>query len=276
MKMNVCDAHFHVFGPEERYPYSSDLRYQPPHAPLEDYLAHAAELGIGRYVFVQPSAYGRDNRCMLDAMRMVGLDKCRGIVDIDEGTPMAELERMDAAGVRGVRINVNPIKPPEPGFSSGMLKRIRMLDEKCAQLGWMLDFLAPGWLTRELIPVFGDLASRFSIAHFGMFPSMAGPHQPGFMEFLSFVRRNERCWIKLTGAYRISLDPGFADTVPLARAAIAAAPDRVIWGSDYPHLSFANRVDARQLFKLLGEWAPEQRVREKILIDNPQRCFGFS
>ena len=80
--MNACDAHFHVFGPEERYPYSTELRYRPPHAPLEDYLAHAAELGIGRYVFVQPSAYGRDNRCMVDAMRVIGTDKCRGIIDI--------------------------------------------------------------------------------------------------------------------------------------------------------------------------------------------------
>ena len=96
--MQACDTHFHVFGPEERYPYSSDLRYTPPSAPLEDYLEHARELGIGRYVFVQPSAYGRDNRCMLDAMRAVGTQSCRGIVDIEEDTPGEELERLDAAG----------------------------------------------------------------------------------------------------------------------------------------------------------------------------------
>ena len=273
--MKICDSHFHVFGAEERYPYSSDLRYRPPHAPLEDYLAHAAALGVGRFVFVQPSAYGRDNRCMLDAMREVGPEKCRGIVDLDQAAPMTELERLHALGVRGARINVNPIKPPEPGFSGSMLERIRTLDEKCAALGWMLDFLTPGWLTRELIPVFEALKSRFSIAHLGMFPAMAGPNQPGFGEFLEFARRCERCWVKLTGAYRISLDPAFADSVPLARALIAAAPDRVIWGSDYPHLSFAERVDSRRLFDLLGEWAPEQRVRDRILVDNPQRCFGF-
>jgi predicted TIM-barrel fold metal-dependent hydrolase len=139
----------------------------------------------------------------------------------------------------------------------------------------MLDFLAPGWLTRELIPVLRDLQSSFSIAHLGMFPAMAGPQQPGFMEFVSFVRRCERCWVKLTGAYRISLEPGFADTVPLARALIAAAPERVIWGSDYPHLSFAERVDSRQLFALLEAWAPDARVRDQILVENPQRCFGF-
>src|SRR5580765_1988503 len=134
--MQACDAHFHVFVPQERYPYSSDLRYTPPSAPLEDYLEHAHALGIGRYVFVQPSAYGRDNRCMLDAMRAVGAQSCRGIVDIEEDTPEEELERLDAAGVRGVRINVNPIKPPEPGFSMSVMKRIRALDACCAGRGY--------------------------------------------------------------------------------------------------------------------------------------------
>src|SRR2546429_9193244 len=112
--MSACDSHFHVFGPEERYPYSTELRYRPPHAPLEDYLTHAAQLGIGRFVFVQPSAYGRDNRCMLDAMRELGTN-CRGIVDIDENAPDAELERLHALGVRGVRINGPPWKPREAG-----------------------------------------------------------------------------------------------------------------------------------------------------------------
>jgi 2-pyrone-4,6-dicarboxylate lactonase len=212
---------------------------------------------------------------MLDGMREVGPGNCRGIVDIEEHTAPAELARLHAAGVRGVRINVNPIKPPEPGFSSGMLKRIHALDEKCARLGWMLDFLTPGWLTRELIPVLRDLQSPFSVAHLGMFPAMAGPQQSSFVAFLSFVRGCERCWVKLTGAYRISLEPRFADTVPLARAVIAAAPARVLWGSDYPHLSFADKVNSRQLFNLLEQWAPDERVRQKILVENPERCFDF-
>ena len=138
-----CDSHFHVFGPAGRYPYGSDIRYQPPLAPLEDYLQLARRLGIEHTVFVQPSAYGRDNACMLDAMREMGA-KCRGIVDIDENTPDTELQRLNQAGVRGVRVNVNPIKPPEPGFSSTMLARIGRLDARCAELGWMLDFLTPG------------------------------------------------------------------------------------------------------------------------------------
>ena len=186
--MPACDSHFHVFGPQERYPYAADLRYKPPHAPLDDYLAHSKELGIERYVFVQPSAYGRDNSCMLDAMRSVGALRCRGIVDVDEDIPDAELERMHALGVRGVRINVNPVKPPETGFSGSILPRIRRMDARCAELGWMLDFLTPGWLTRELIPALKKLASPFSVAHLGMFPAKEGVKQRGFREFLDFIR----------------------------------------------------------------------------------------
>jgi len=267
----ICDSHFHVFGPAQRYPYAGDLRYQPPHAPLSAYLEEAKKLGIERYVFVQPSAYGRDNACMLDAMREVGPGRCRGIVDIDESASEAVLGRLHAAGVRGVRVNVNPIKPPEPGFSKTLLPRIERLDARCAQLGWMLDFLTPGWLTRELMPTMAQLTSAYSVAHMGMFLAKDGI--PG--DFVAFVKANPKCWVKLTGVYRMSRTPGFGDAAPIARALIAAAPERVIWGSDYPHLSFADKVHADELFDLLEKWAPDGRTRRMILSENPARCFGF-
>jgi 2-pyrone-4,6-dicarboxylate lactonase len=269
-----CDSHFHVFGPADRYPYGADLRYKPPLAPLEEFLKLARHLGCERFVFVQPSAYGRDNTCMLDAMRAVG-SKCRGIVDVDENVPDTELARMNEAGVRGVRINVSPVKPPEPGFSKTLLPRIQRLDARCAELGWMLDFLTPGWLTRELIPVMSKLESRFTVAHMGMFLAKDGPQQPGFRQFLDFLRGNEHGWVKFTGTYRMSVAPGFADAAPMARALIAVVPDRIIWGSDYPHLSFADKVGSVELFNLLAEWAPDAAMRKRILVDNPQRLFGF-
>jgi predicted TIM-barrel fold metal-dependent hydrolase len=270
-----CDAHFHVFGPPERYPYGADLRYKPPLAPLQDYLELARHLGIERYVFVQPSAYGRDNACLLDALRAVGA-KCRGIVDIDENIPDAELERLNRLGVRGVRVNVNPIKPPEPGFSKTMLARIERLDARCAEIGWMLDFLTPGWLTRELLPTLSKLKVSFTIAHMGMFLARDGVKSPGFQAFLDFLRKGPgRCWVKLTGVYRMSVTPGFKDADPLARALIETVPDRLIWGSDYPHLSFADRVGSVELFNLLGRWGPDAATRKSILVDNPQRLFGF-
>jgi Amidohydrolase len=117
-----------------------------------------------RFVFVQPSAYGRDNACMLDAMREVGVARCRGIVDVDENAPDALLAEMDKLGVRGVRINVSPVKPPAPGFSASMRPRIERLEARCAEMGWQLDFLHPGWLTEELLPVFARLRCSFTIA----------------------------------------------------------------------------------------------------------------
>src|SRR5258706_7711980 len=132
-----CDAHFHVFGPAGRYPYNqADLRYAPPLAPVEDFLALSKKLGLERFVFVQPSAYGRDNRCMLDAMRKVGTNNCRGIADVDENAPDAELERLNKLGVRGVRINVPPGKPHGAGFAATLLPRIERLAGRCAEIGW--------------------------------------------------------------------------------------------------------------------------------------------
>ena len=271
----ACDAHFHVFGPAERYPYGTELRYPPPLAPLEDVLALAKKLGIERFVFVQPSAYGRDNRCMLDAMREVGA-KCRGIVDVDENVADAELDRLNALGVRGVRINVPPVKPYEAGFAAKLLPRIERLDARLAEIGWQLDFLTPGWLTAELMPMLRKLKLQSTVAHFGLFPARDGVKQKGFQDFLDLTKHNERrCWVKLTGIYRMSTAPGFSDVQPMARALIETAPDRLIWGSDYPHLSFADKVGSIELFNLLGKWAPDEELRKRILVDNPQRLYKF-
>jgi 2-pyrone-4,6-dicarboxylate lactonase len=270
-----CDCHFHVFGPAERYPYATDLRYPPPVAPLAEYLELSRRLGFERFVFVQPSAYGRDNACMLDAMREVGA-KCRGIVDVDENIPDAQLEQLHSAGVRGVRINVSPVKQPKAGFAAKLLPRIERLDARCAEIGWQLDFLLPGWLTSELMGTLRKLKSEFTLAHMGMFLARDGVGQAGFRQLLELLRTGDgRCWIKLTGVYRMSVTPGFTDAAPIARALIETAPDRVIWGSDYPHLSFADKVGSVELFNLLRQWAPDGAVRHKILVENPQRLFRF-
>jgi 2-pyrone-4,6-dicarboxylate lactonase len=272
----ACDCHLHVFGPAERYPYGADLRYTPPSAPLSEYRALAHRLGIQRMVFVQPSAYGRDNSCLLDTMREVGAS-CRGIVDVDESISGAELTALQALGVCGVRINVSPVKTFEAGFATKLRPRIERWAARCAEIGWQVDFLLPGWLTHELMGTLRELPVDFTLAHMGMFLARDGVGQPGFRQLLDLVRHGKRhCWIKLTGVYRISVAPGFADVAPMARALIAAAPDRVIWGSDYPHLSFADRVSSVEQFDLLGRWAPDPAVRRKILVENPQHLFHFS
>ena len=273
----ACDAHFHVFGPAERYPARDPkLRYKPPLAPLEEYLALAKRLGLERYVFVQPSAYGRDNTCMLDAMRGLG-GCCRGIVDIDENTPDAELARLHELGVRGARINVSPVHPPEPGLAERLLPRVRRFEARFLELGWQLDFLLPGWLTTEMMPVLSSLKVDFTLAHLGMFLAREGVRQAGFQKVLELLRHGDgRCWVKLTGVYRMSQAAGFADAAPMARALIDAAPGRVIWGSDYPHLSFADKVGSVELFNLLGDWATEDATRREILVQNPGKLFGFA
>jgi predicted TIM-barrel fold metal-dependent hydrolase len=209
-------------------------------------------------------------------MREVGAKSCRGIADIDENAPDAELARLNALGVRGVRINVPPVKPFEAGFAPKLLPRIERLAARCAEIGWQLDFLTPGWLTAGLMPTLKKLKLDFTLAHFGMFPAKDGVKQPGFRQLLDLLRHGDgRCWVKLTGVYRMSVAGGFADVAPMARALIEAAPERVIWGSDYPHLSFADKVGSVGLWNLLGQWAPDEATRRMILVDNPQRLFGF-
>jgi predicted TIM-barrel fold metal-dependent hydrolase len=272
----ACDAHFHVFGPEARYPYRDPkLRYKPPLAPLDEYLETAGKLGIERFVFVQPSAYGRDNACMLDAMRTIG-ERCRGIVDVDENAPDAELARLNDAGVRGVRVNVSPVHPPEAGLGQQLLPRIERLEARCAELGWQLDFLLPGWLTQELLARLARLRVDFTLAHMGMFLARDGVRQPGFMKLLDLLKRGEgRFWVKLTGLYRMSQAPGFADAAPMVRALVETAAGRLIWGSDDPHISFADKTGTVSLFNLFGSWVPDEATRRKILADNPAKLFGF-
>lgn len=270
----ACDSHFHVFGPDGAYPYFGKLRYKPPHAPWEDYLEWARHIGLERFVLVQPSAYGSDNRCMLDVMARLGPGICRGVVDLADDTPEAEIAQWHQLGVRGIRINVSPIHPIEAGLCDSMTPRIRRMNDLCRELGWHLDFLLPGWLTHEMLPVMAGLEVPHSVAHMGMFLARQGPQQTGFQDFLALLRAGNT-WAKFTGTYRMGTGPDFADVKPMARAIIEAAPKQILWGSDYPHLSFADSVDSTALFNLLLDWAPEAFVRELILRANPAAFFQF-
>lgn len=269
----ACDAHFHVFGPLDRYPVASLARYDPPYAPLEEYLVLAQKLGIERMVFVQPSAYGTDNRYLLDSMAHTTVP-CFGIVDIPEDLPDAEIETLHERGVRGVRINTSPIAPYDPGRVDALMSRIKTLESRLKGLGWVLEFLGPGWLTHALMPAMRKLDIDFILCHIGMFLAKDGVDQPGFRDLLKLVEGG-RCWLKLTAPYRFAAAPDFADAAPLVRAAARTAPERLIWGTDHPHLSFADKVGSVQLFNLLGAWLPEEQMRRKVLVENPERLFGF-
>lgn len=273
----ACDAHFHVFGDPARFPYRDPkLRYQPPLAPLEDYLVRANRIGIERFVFVQPSAYLRDNDCQLQAMAKMG-DRCRGIVDIEDDAPDSLFESLSRQNVRGIRVNVSPIHAPDAELVSRLRPRIDALEQRCKDFGWHLDFLLPGWLTESLLDRMARLEVDFSLAHLGMFAAAAGPEQPGFKRLLELVSRGPgRCWVKLTGYYRISRrPPDYSDVRPMIEALASAAPDRLIWGSDDPHLSFAHETGTVALYNLTCQWTTPEQL-QKILVDNPARLFGFS
>lgn len=269
----ACDTHFHVFGPVDRYPVASLARYKPPHAPLEDYLGLAAKLGIERMVFVQPSAYGTDNSYLLDSMARTTAP-CFGIVDIPENLPGADIEALHARGIRGVRINTSPVAPYEAGRADALMGRIRTLESRLKGLGWVLEFLGPGWLTHALMPALHKLDIRFILCHIGMFLARDGTEQPGFRDLLKLVDGG-RCWLKLTAPYRFATAPDFTDAGPLVHAVAKAAPERLLWGTDHPHLSFDDNVGSVQLFNLLGEWLPGDALRRKVLVDNPETLFGF-
>ena len=273
----ACDAHFHVFGDPAVYPYQDPkLRYKPPYAPLSDYLQTAQRLGFERFVVVQPSAYGRDNSCMVDAMKELGVARCRGIVDVADDVSDTELARLDALGVRGVRINVSPVHPYEAGLAERLMERIDRMEARCAAIGWHLDFLLPGWLTERLLDRMATLKVDFTLAHMGMFLAKDGPGQPGLNRLVDLlVNGNGHCWIKLTAVYRMSKVPGYTDAQPVVQRLMDAAPNRLIWGSDDPHASFADQVGSVELFNLLGQWAPDAASRQAILVDNPAQLFGF-
>jgi len=272
----ACDAHFHVFGPLERYPPEHDELYAPPHAPLDDYLDLARRLGLARYVLVQPSIYGTDNRCLLDAMRELGPARCRGVVAVDDGrAPDLELAAWHSLGVRGLRIQTHAARP-DAGLARSFAARIERLAALAQVLGWHLDFLTPAWLTAELLPTFWSLEVDYTVAHLGLFGGNIRDDRVVAEELPALLRHGSgRCWVKLTGFYRSSTVSDYADLTGFVRELVAAGPQRLVWGSDYPHVFFQHRVDAARLFDLLAEWVPDAVERYRILVENPASLYGF-
>lgn len=270
----VCDTHLHIFGDRQRYPLLAQLRSEPPDASLERFLREAEAVGVTRMVFDQPSHYGLDNRCILDAIRVVGHDRARAIAAVDADTVTdAELEALAAEGVRGIRVNFG-YRSSERAITARAVEQAKKLAPRAAALGWHLEFLVPNWSLLELLPVLDKLPCDFSVGHMGVFPAAHGVEQEGFAEFLRLHAKG-RCWVKFTGVYRISNLPDFSDIAPLARAFVANNPERIVWGTDWPFLSHLDAVTYPQLMELFEVWVPDAANRRKILVDNPARLFGF-
>jgi len=271
----ICDAHLHVFGDRARYPLvEGDLRSQPPDAPLERFLEAAETEGVTRMVFDQPSHYGLDNSCILDAIETVGLGRARAIAAVNADTVSdAELNLLHERGVRGIRINFG-YRGTERAITGQAVATTQKLAPRAAALGWHLEFLVPNWSLKELMPFLASLQCDFSVGHMGAFPAAAGVGQDGFADFLR-LHAAGRCWVKFTGVYRISKRPDFADIAPLAQAFVKNNPDRIVWGTDWPFLSHLDAVTYPELIALFENWVPDTANQRKILVANPARLFGF-
>jgi 2-pyrone-4,6-dicarboxylate lactonase len=270
----ICDTHLHIFGNRGQYPLLAELRSEPPDAPLERFLAVSETEGVRRMVFDQPSHYGLDNDCILDAIETVGLDRARAVVAVDAlSVTDAALERLHARGARGIRVNFG-YRSTDSAIVARAIEQAKKLAPHAAHLGWHLEFLVPNWALKELIPALETLQCDFSVGHLGVFPAALGVEQEGFADFLRLHARG-RCWVKLTGIYRISKRPDFSDIAPLVDAFVANNPERIVWGSDWPFLSHLDAVTYPQVLGLVETWVPDAATRRRILVDNPAKLFGF-
>ena len=263
----ACDCHAHVIGPAERRPFSPTRAYTPPDALLPDYLALLGELGIERAVIVQPSVYGYDNACTLDAVQTLGA-RGRAVVVADPASNDAELAAMAAAGACGLRFNL--VTPGGPGAAE-----LERMAARVAPLGWHVQLYVRTAQLVELAPRISGLPCPAVIDHMGHPDLKAGPEQPGFRALLELLLAG-RIWVKLSGAYRVDPSVGHAAAAPFAKALINAAPDRCVWGTDWPHTQCEiDPPDDGQLLDQLADWAPEDALWRAILVDNPARLYGF-
>jgi predicted TIM-barrel fold metal-dependent hydrolase len=279
----ICDCHAHVFESETAYPFDPARTYTPAPAALDDLLALHRRLGVERMVLVQPSPYGTDNSCLLDALGKLG-NAGRGVVVIDDDIPDAELRRMHEIGVRGVRVNLETAGEVDPAVAQASLQRMA---ERVAHLGWHVQTFTNLRIFKALAHSIPQLPVPLVVDHFGHARAEMGVDQPGFAELLAAVESGA-VYVKLSAPYRVSKMAGYEDVAPLARALFQANPDRMLWASDWPHCGtaagprrapseitpFRDEDNARSLERCL-EWARTPERARKVLAENPARLYDF-
>ncbi len=269
MPEGACDTHMHIFGPRTRYPMVPNRAYTPPEAPVEAYERLARVLHIRRAVVVQPSVYGIDNACTLDALLALPIE-ARAIVAVDGEVSDAELQRLHARGARGVRFN--------------MLTRggIRIADanrlaERIKGMGWHIEVMTDVSSDPDLTECLGRLGVPVVFDHIGHLRPGTGTDDPGFRAMVRLV--GEGCaWVKLSGAYRVTAEdrPPYADIGAHVRALIETNPQRCLWATDWPHPGINVLMpNDGALLDMLGHWVRDKALRRRILVDNPANLYGF-
>ena len=263
----ACDAHCHIFGPGDVFPYHPDRSYTPPDAPKEALAALHAHLGIERAVIVHASCHGVYMDATLDAIAASG-GRYRGTSIVSPDISDAELARYHEGGIRAVRFNfvrhLESVPDPED---------VRRMAERIAPMGWHLVVHLDAEDIAELSPLLLGLPVPFVIDHMGRVKASEGLEQPAFVKLLGLME-SELAWVKICGGERVSTDgPPFTDAVPFAQALIAAAPDRVLWGTDFPHPNVRHMPNDGWLVDLLGLYAPDAETRRRIVVDNADRLY---
>ena len=280
------DTHVHVFPDPARFPFWAGRAYTPPTATADDLLALQAAEHMDHVVIVTPSVYATDNAATLDGIKQLGQERARGIAVIGPNTTPGELDLMQAGGVRGVRINLEQAGVFDPAVSA---KRLADTVAQIAGRPWHIQIYSRLAVIAPLHDQLAQVPVPLVFDHFAGAQAALGAQQPGWDAVLDLVRSG-RAYVKMSGAYRSSVAaPGFADVTPLAQSLVAANPDRLVWGSDWPHpgsaavagrkttdLAPALAVDDGHLLNLLAIWVPDPAVRSRILVDNPHRLYGFS
>ena len=265
--VGAWDVHVHIFGPEQKYPHVAEPHYTLPDGNLSQYRRLMPVIGVQRFAIVQPSFYGTDNSCLLDTLGETGA-VARGVVMIDTDIADSELQRFHDQGVRAVRLDLfKRAQLPLAQVQSYILE----IEARVKPLGWHLQFYAPGYIVRDLIGFFRTLRIDFVIDHMGYMLEEDGLKSHDFAALLNLLDTGH-CYLKLSGVYRIAKNRGYEFGEPVAKAIVDRAPERAVWGSDWPHISYSDR-DTGELVSLLERWAPTAAVREKILVDNPNRLF---
>ena len=267
---NACDAHTHIFGPGDTYPYAPDRTYTPPDAPLEKFRELHQTLGIARAVIVNASCHGLDNRVALDAIAVSG-GRYRAIANIDDSISEKDLRKLHDGGVRGCRFNFVRHLGGVPDMH--VFNRVVA---KVAPLGWHLDLHFDAVDLPEFAPMLEKLPMRYAIDHMGRVKAADGLDQKPFEALLALMRADEKCWVKVCGCERVSSSgPPFHDALPFARRLVQTAPDRVIWGTDWPHPNVKIMPNDGDLVDLIPLFLPERDLQQKVLVDNPARLFEF-
>jgi 2-pyrone-4,6-dicarboxylate lactonase len=264
------DAHCHVFGPGDVFPYAPEREYTPADASKDQLFALRDFLGFERNVIVQATCHGADNRALADALYAAG-GRARGVATIRPGTSPAELADLHAAGVRGIRFNfVRRLADPKPDdYYRGLVDRV-------AELGWhiVVYFEAPDLAERWNL--FTSLPTAVIVDHMGRPDVTQRVDGPDFARFLQFMTENENAWVKVSGAERLSVSgpPDYADVIPFARRLAGTFPDRVLWGTDWPHPNMKSHMpDDGALVDLIPRIAPADNQQRKLLVDNPMRLY---